>query len=102
MPVVKLLLRRLVDNAATDRAAQLSYYFLFALFPFLFFLVTLAAYLPVQGLIDQGLARVAPLIPAEAMEIVRTQLTSLTTTQRPHLLTLGLALALWSASRGVD
>ena len=99
---VKKLGKRLSDNAATDRAAQLSYYFLFALFPFLFFMVTLAAYLPVRGALNDMLARLDPLMPDEAMKIIRQQLTALTTQQRPHLLTLGLALAVWSASRGVD
>jgi len=94
--------RRLSDNAATDRAAQLSYYFVFALFPFLFFLVTLAAYLPLQGALDDWLARLAPLMPGQAMDIIRTQLHTLVTRQRPHLLTLGLAVSVWSASRSVD
>src|SRR3954468_16248841 len=98
----KKLARRFMDNAATDRAAQLSYYFVFALFPFLFTLVTLAAYLPVQGALEQLMVRLDPLMPEEAMNIIRAQLTSLTTQQRPRLLTVGLALALWSASRGVD
>src|SRR5438309_7718442 len=98
----KLLYRRISDNAATDRAAQLSYYFLFALFPFLVFLVTLAAYLPMRGAVEDLLARLDPLMPEQAMEIIRNQLGSLTTRQRPHLLTVGLALTLWSASRGVD
>src|SRR6184192_837697 len=102
MEFVKKLGARIRNNAATDRAAQLSYYFLFALFPFLFFVVTLAAYLPMKGVIDELLARVDPLMPDEAMAIIRVQLTSLATRQRPHLLTFGLALALWSASRGVD
>src|SRR4030081_3774372 len=97
MEFLKKLGKRLRDNAATDRAAQLSYYFLFALFPFLFFIVTLAAYLPAKGAIDDLLARVDPLMPEEAMNIIRAQLTSLATHQRPHLLTFGLALALWSA-----
>jgi membrane protein len=100
--VLRKLGVRLRDNAATDRAAQLSYYFIFALFPFLFTLVTLAAYLPVKGGIDQLMARLDPLMPEEAMDIIRGQLSSLATQQRPRLLTLGLLLALWSASRGVD
>ena len=99
---VKKLGKRVRDNAATDRAAQLSYYFLFALFPFLFFVVTLGAYLPVKGAIADLMMRLDPLMPDEAMGIIRTQLTRLTTQQRPHLLTLGLALAVWSASRGID
>jgi len=98
----KVIAKRIADNAVTDRAAQLSYYFLFSLFPFLFTLVTLAAYLPVQGAIDELLARLDPLMPQAAMSIIHDQLTALTTQQRPHLLTFGLLLAVWSASRGVD
>jgi len=100
--LAKLTAKRISENAVTDRAAQLSYYFLFSLFPFLFTLVTLAAYLPVQGAIDQLMARLDPLMPEAAMSIVRDRLTALTTQQRPHLLTFGLVLAVWSASRGVD
>ena len=99
---LKKLVRRVQDNAATDRAAQLSYYFIFALFPFLFFLVTLAAYLPVRGALDDLLARIQPLMPQEAMGIIREHLDALVTRQRPRLLTFGLGLAIWSASRGVD
>jgi membrane protein len=98
----KLLYRRMSDNAATDRAAQLSYYFLFAMFPFLFFLVTLAAYLPVKGVLDDLIARFGPFMPEQVLDIVQHQLTVLTTQQRPNLMTVGLALTLWSASRGVD
>src|ERR1041384_530277 len=99
---LKKLKGRISDNAATDRSAQLSYYFVFALFPFLFFLVTLAAYLPVKGALDELLTRLDPLMPDEAMNIIRGQLHSLVTLQRPKLLTLGLALALWSAARALD
>src|SRR5438045_4158741 len=94
--------KRVSDNAVTDRAAQLSYYFVFALFPFLFTLVTLAAYLPVKDAVDQLMTRLDPLMPEAAMQIIRGQLTDLATRQRPHLLTFGLLLALWSASRGLD
>src|SRR3989475_9508886 len=99
---LKKLAKRISDNAVTDRAATLAYYFVFALFPFLFTLVTLAAFLPVQSSITDLLARLDPLMPEEAMGIIRTQLNALTTQQRPRLLTFGLFLAIWSASRGVD
>ena len=91
------------EDTVTDCAAQLSYYFLFSLFPFLFFLVTLAAYLPFShGAVEAALTRVAPLIPGDALSLVQDQLRSLVNQPRPKLLTLGLAVALWSASRGVD
>jgi len=99
---LKKLAKRIADNAVTDRAATLAYYFIFALFPFLFTLVTLAAYLPVKNAIAEMMARIDPLMPEEAMGIIDAQLHSLATQQRPRLLTFGLFLALWSASRGVD
>src|SRR5438132_6493167 len=98
----KKLYRRWSDNAITDRAAQLAYYFVFSLFPFLSFLVTLTAYLPLQGAIQELLARLDELMPGEAMAIVQDQLQKLLTVQRPRLLTVSLVLAVWSGSRGVD
>jgi membrane protein len=99
---LKKLARRYTDNALGDRAAQLSYYFLFALFPFLFFIVTLAAYLPVKGAMNEMLLRLREVVPEQAMKIINDQLASLVSRQRPHYLWLGIALSLWSASRGVD
>src|SRR2546427_769373 len=96
---LKKLAKRISDNAVTDRAATLAYYFVFALFPFLFTLVTLAAFLPVQSSITDLLARLDPLMPEEAMGIIRTQLNALTTQHRPRLLAFGLFLAIWRATR---
>src|SRR4051812_22804925 len=46
----KLFLKRLYqeyeNDGVADSAAALSYYFIFSLFPFLFFLSTLTAYVP--------------------------------------------------------
>ncbi len=96
------LCREFFDNAVTDTAAQLSYYFLFALFPFLFFLVTLLAYLPLQGAVDEMLLRLSAFVPPQAMRIVQQQLAALLHRPKPRLLTAGLLLAIWFASRGVD
>ena len=101
-PFLKLLGRRVLDNAVLDRAATLAYYFLFALFPFIFFLVTLTAYLPLKGATDQLLSRLQALMPKEAFDIVQGHLHGLLNNPRPHLLTLGIIVTLWSASSGVD
>jgi len=98
----KKLYRRWSDNAVTDRAAQLAYYFVFSLFPFLSFLVTLTAYLPLQGAAQDLLARLGEVMPSQAMQIITDQMQKLLGVQRPRLLTVSLLLAVWSASRGVD
>jgi membrane protein len=91
------------EDTVTDCAAQLAYYFLFSLFPLLFFLVTLVAYLPIApGAVDLVLERVGHLMPGEALQLIREHLESLVGETRPKLLTLGVLVTLWSASRGVD
>lgn len=99
---LRRLREELQTDTATDHAAQLSYYFLFSLFPFLFFLVTLAAYLPIEGAVDSLMERLQSVMPATAMALVRGHLDTLLGEGRPRLLTLGLAAAVWTASRGVD
>ena len=98
----RTLFRQFWNDAVLDTAAQLSYYFVFALFPFLFFLVTLAAYLPLGGAIDTLLDRAKELMPGQALEIIRGQLDNLVHQPHPKFLTGALIIALWSSSRGID
>lgn len=96
------LVRSLNDDAVADTAAQLSYYFLFSLFPFLLFLVTLTAYLPLGSAVDALLDRLSHLMPGDALDVVQGQLKNLVGETRPKLLTVGVVMSLWTASRGVD
>lgn len=99
---LRRLYRNVVDDAITDSAAQLSYYFLLALFPFLFFLVTLTAYLPLRQPVMTALDRLKSLMPDEAMQLVRAHLDDLLGQTRPRLLTFTLLAAVWATSRGVN
>lgn len=100
--ILKHLYREITDDAVTDTAAQLSYYFLFSLFPFLFFLVTLVAFLPIQGAVEGAMERLQPLMPEEAFGVVAAHLDSLVNNPRPRLLSVTLVITLFTASRGVD
>lgn len=84
-------------------AAALGYYFVFSLFPFLVFLATLTAFIPhVQASIDTLLARARMFLPSDALVVIEPHLRGLVANSKPQLLTLGLAVGLYSASRGVD
>src|SRR5215510_3802836 len=96
----RTLFRQFWNDAVLDTAAQLSYYFLFALFPFLFFLVTLAAYLPIGPAVEELLARMSPLVPKPAMALLDTHLRALVFQPRPKLLTSAIVSSIWAASRG--
>jgi membrane protein len=99
---LKVLYQHYENHAVSDTAAALSYYFIFALFPFLFFLATLAAYLPLGNSVDLMLQRAHQILPTAAMTIIDQHVHALIAQPRPKLLTLGLFFTLYSASRGVD
>jgi len=57
------------DNCLS-MAAQLAYYFFFALFPTLLFIVALASYFPVTSLIDDMFRTFGGFLPPEALQII--------------------------------
>lgn len=84
-----------------DRAAALSYYFLFALFPALLFLTTLVGLSPFPGLMDRLLAYADRMLPADAMSLLRTIVEQVVRGAGGGLLSVGAAGALWGASRAI-
>ncbi len=98
----KTFFTEVMKNDLIDIAAELAYYFLFAIFPLLFCLVAITAYLPLGDAVNDLLSRLAMIMPKEAMGIIQGQLTGLLNNPHPKLLSLGLIIALWSASRGID
>jgi membrane protein len=102
---VKELGQRVIHEFQQDdclgRAAQLAYYFLFALFPFFLVLTTLLGYLPVPNLMDRLLETLAGMLPGEALQLVQDHVRELVTNRRGGLLSLGLLAALWTSSSAV-
>jgi membrane protein len=102
---VKDLARRVVHEVQEDdcfgRAAQLAYYFLFALFPFFLVLITLLGYLPVPNLMDRLMEMLAQMLPGEALQLVQDNLHELVTSQRGGLLSFGILAALWTSSSAI-
>ena len=67
----KRLYQEFSNHGVDDGAASLSYYFVFSLFPFLFFLATLTAYLPfVQASVGRMLGSARAIMPPEAMALI--------------------------------
>lgn len=87
-------------------SAQLAYYFLLAFFPFLVFLVSLLAFIPLDDyLIHKSdlllqIERLVQVMPPAAGELVRRTMESLAT-RKPALLSLGAAGALVAASNAM-
>lgn len=86
------------DNVA-GTAAELSYYFLLALFPLLIFLTSIIGFLPgVDNSLLLGLERA---LPPDAMKLVREVLEDVVSHRSGGLLSFALIGTLWAASSGV-
>ena len=96
------LARRVVHEIQKDdclgRAAQLAYYFLFALFPFFLVLITLLGYLPIPNLMDRLMDMLAQMLPGDALSLVQDHVRELVNGERGGLLSFGLLAALWTSS----
>ena len=96
--IIAMLWERFSQHKVPDLAAQLSFYFLLSLFPFLLFSLSLLAYLPISS--DLVLSMISHYIPSVALPFVETNIRRILDIQRPELLSVSLLLALWSASNG--
>jgi membrane protein len=94
---------RINDHDLFGRAAQLSYYFLLAVFPLLLFLVTLLGYFADAGssLRNKLLVYLATVMPSSAITLVHTTLDEISQARGGGKLSLGILAALWAASNGM-
>src|SRR5947208_10791901 len=85
--------REIAEDEVTERAAALSYYFLFALFPALLFLIALLGYLPVAGLQERLMAYVRDVLPFDASSMLERTVAEVLNTRRVGLLSIGALIA---------
>jgi YihY family inner membrane protein len=88
-----------VDNLP-GLAAQTSYYFVPALFPFLIFLAALVGSLPFTGQWDEVLAWMTQHLPLELQHLILQTVTSLTR-GRQRFLSIGLLGTAWAVCAGL-
>ena len=79
-------------------AAQLAYYFFFALFPALLFLLAVASYFPIERLVDDIVTRMSGFAPPEVISIITEQITKISEGDSGGLLTFGMIITIWSSS----
>jgi membrane protein len=96
------LLKQTARDAREDDclglAAQLAYYFFLALFPAVLFLLALASFFPLTGLIDEVLRTLRPFAPEAVLGFLEEQLRRLSDADSGGILTIGFLGAVWSSS----
>ena len=98
------LYERAMEEDIMSSAAQVAFYFSFALFPLLLFLVSLFGIIlgSADDLRGELFYYLRQVMPNSAYELVQTTIVEVTTGSSGGKLTLGFFIALWSASAGVD
>lgn len=98
---LRRLYRELGYDDVMGMAAQIAFYLMLSLFPFLLFLLSLVSFLPIPNLQAETMAALAESLPAESYRLVSDIVQSVLSTRRQELLGFGLVASLWSGSMGI-
>jgi len=101
--LVKRIWRDINQDGIFGRAAQLSYYFLLALFPLLLFLTSLIGLIMGSGtgLRHSLFAYLAKVLPGSASQLISDTMFEVTGSSGGGRLSFGILAALWAASNGM-
>jgi membrane protein len=94
------LFHRFTNDEVPGLSAQLSYFFILSLFPFLIFLITLLGYLPISQ--EDVLNTIKEFAPGDSMQIIGDTLEQILNEKNGKLLSFGIIATLWSASNGIN
>lgn len=100
----KRVYNEIAEDEVLDSAAQLAYYFLFALFPLLIFLTSIFGF--IVGANDQLrnelFSYLGNVLPGSALDLVKGVIGEVSQSSSGGKISLGLLLALWAASSGLQ
>lgn len=100
----KQVYEKALEEDVVSNAAQVGFYFIFALFPLLLFLLSLFGIIleSAETIRQELFVYLKQLIPGAAFELIEKTLTEVVQESSGGKLTLGFIIALWSASAGID
>lgn len=98
--LLKRTVKAFSENDMTTYASALAYRAIFSLFPFLLFLIAMLGVLDLQEFFAWLREQVSLVLPPDALELVNPVIDQMQH-QESGLLSVGILVALWSASIGV-
>ena len=98
--LLKRTFKEFSNDDMTTYASALAYRAIFSLFPFLLFLIAMLGMLDLQNFFDWLREQVSLVLPPDALDLVNPVIDQMQT-QKSGLLSVGILVALWSASIGV-
>lgn len=97
---IKQVFSRFFQERFYDQAAQLAYYLLLSLFPFLLFVFSLISYLPISE--TNVLLLIKPFAPENSYDIIEKNVERILYNQRGDVLSLSLVFTFWLSSMAVQ
>ena len=101
---IRLIKRSVTDFFADNMltyAAAVAYHVLFALFPFIIFLVGLLGFLQISDFFEWVLHQAQAMLPEQAMGQVEQVIAEIRDQEQGGVISFGIIVAIWSASVGV-
>jgi membrane protein len=93
--------KEFVADNGLGLAAQLAYYFFFALFPAVLVGLAFASFFPLEHFVDRIVGALSGIVPGDIVAIVQDQIRKISEGNHGGILTFGLLAALWSSSAAV-
>ncbi len=97
--IIRSFTRKLRDDSISAFASQAAFFIILSFFPFVMFLLTLLNYLPVSAM--ELHAFISGIFPETINNILNTIFSELVEKSSGTILSITVAAALWSASRGM-
>lgn len=96
----KKLVHHSIKDKVFDMAAQLSYYLLLAIFPFLILIFTLMRFLPITS--ETVLEVIRPYAPEGSMQLIEDNLYQVLEVTRGDLLSISMVVTIWLSAMGTS
>lgn len=96
---VRSLYRRYIEDEVPALSAQMAYFFLLAVFPFMILLMTIIGSIPLKGADVFG--PLGNILPYEAYKLLKVNLEYVADKRKLRILSIGFATTLWAASNGI-
>lgn len=96
---IKEMYRRYVDDEVVAYGAEMAYYFLLSIFPFLIFIITLIGYMPIPT--ENILESLSFLLPNDSYELIQENVEQILNNRNLKLMSFGFISTLWAAASGM-
>src|SRR4051794_8035078 len=93
--LVKRSVKEALADGVFDLSAQQAYYFFFALFPALLFVIAVASFFPLQGLIDSVVQMIGRVAPSEVVKVITDSMVQLSKQNSGGILTFAFLVTIW-------